>query len=81
MNGFSHLQLFEDRAIVHFVSGEDARVVHEIQRMPDGQVSMLVRGKSDQATTQPLKVLLGIDLDEKKEGAKPSSTSPAGAEH
>jgi tartrate-resistant acid phosphatase type 5 len=75
MNGFSHLELFEDRAIVHFVSGEDARVVHEIQRTPDGQVSMLVRGKSDKATTQPLKVLLGIDLDEKKAAA--AATEPA----
>jgi hypothetical protein len=81
MNGFSHLQLFEDRAIVHFVSGEDAKVVHEIQRTPDGVVSMLVRGKSDKATTQPLKVLLGIDLDEKNAAAtEPPAQAPGDEE-
>jgi tartrate-resistant acid phosphatase type 5 len=80
MNGFSHLQLFEDRAIVHFVNGADAKVVHEIQRTRDGEVSMLVKGMSDKATTQPLKVLLGIDLDEKKEGPKDPAKTPASPE-
>ena len=65
LNGFTHLELNPESAIVRFVSGPDARVVHEILRTPDGNVSMLVKGGNDKATTQPLKVLLGIDQREK----------------
>jgi tartrate-resistant acid phosphatase type 5 len=70
MNGFTHLEINPDRVTVRFVTGPEAQIVHQIQRTPDGQVSMLVQGKSDKATTQPLKVLLGIDQIEKEKAAK-----------
>jgi hypothetical protein len=70
LNGFAHLELNPDRAIVRFVSGADARVVYEFERAHDGDVNVLVEGSRDKATTQPLKVLLGIDQLEKDKAAK-----------
>jgi hypothetical protein len=46
-------------------------------RTHDGKVNMLVRGGNDKATTQPLRVLLGLDQVEKKEGGT-SPTDPGG---
>ncbi len=78
LNGFSHLHLFPDMAVVGFVNSMEGTVVHEIVRTHDGKVNMLVRGGNDKATTQPLRVLLGLDQVEKKEGS--AAPSDPGAE-
>jgi tartrate-resistant acid phosphatase type 5 len=70
LNGFSHLHLFPDRAIVQFVNAEDGAIVHQIDRTHDGKVSLVIKGGNDKATNQPLKVLLGLDGDDKKPDPK-----------
>jgi tartrate-resistant acid phosphatase type 5 len=69
LNGFSHLAFFPDRAIVRFVL-TDGNVIHQIQRTHDGQVTLLIKGGNDKATNQPLRVLLGLDDDEKKDAGE-----------
>jgi hypothetical protein len=76
INGFSHLLFTPDRATVQFVSGgsggaaSQPTIVHQIQRTPDGRVTVLLKGGNDKASTRPLRVLLGLDGDEKKEDKK-----------
>lgn len=72
INGFSHLHLFPDHAEVQFINAENGQVVHQINRMHDGQVKLVIKGGNDKATNQPLKVLLGLDQDDKKPGGDKS---------
>ncbi len=68
INGFSHLQLFADHAEVKFINAADGQIAHQINRTHDGKVQLVIKGGNDKATNQPLKVLLGLDQDDKKPG-------------
>ncbi len=59
----------------------DNKIVHQFERTPAGQVKVLVKGGNDKASTQPLKVLLGLEeedgkKDPKKEGEKDEILDP-----
>jgi hypothetical protein len=72
MNGFTHLQFTDGKATVRFVDGKTAKVVHTFERTPDGKVTITQKGGLDKASTQPLRVLLGLPDDEKKPEATPT---------
>lgn len=48
LNGFAHLQFFDDKAVVRLIDGEDAEVVHTFERR-DGQIRVLQTTPSDKA--------------------------------
>lgn len=66
INGFSHLELFPDHAEVKFINAANGEIAHQINRTRDGKVQLVIKGGNDKATNQPLKVLLGLDQDDKK---------------
>jgi hypothetical protein len=66
LNGFAHIQFFPDRAVIQYVNTAIGKVVHHFERTAGGQVNVLVKGGNDKASTQPLKVLLGLEDEEKK---------------
>lgn len=70
INGFSHLRLTPDRALVQFVNAADGSIIHQVERTRDGKVTILIKGGNDKATNQPLRVLLGLDDDDKKPESK-----------
>jgi tartrate-resistant acid phosphatase type 5 len=76
INGFSHLHILPDRALVQFVNAANGEVVHQIERTHDGKVSVVVKGGNDKATNKPLKVLLGLDDDEQKDSENKDPTDP-----
>lgn len=75
LNGFAHLRMFPDRAMIEYIDGETGRRVHQFERNASGKVEIVVKGGNDKASTQPLKVLLG--LDEKTEAERKANGTPA----
>lgn len=74
LNGFAHLRLFPDHARVDYVDGETGQRVHQFRRSKSGKVEVVKIGGNDKASTQPLRVLLG--LDEKTEQQKKENGTP-----
>jgi hypothetical protein len=70
INGFSHLHLLPDRAVVQFVDAATGKIAHEMERTREGRVSVIVKGGNDKATDKPLRVLLGLDDEDKPEANK-----------
>jgi hypothetical protein len=72
MNGFTHLQFTPDKATIRIIDGKTAKPVHQFERTPDGKVTITQKGGLDKASTQPLRVLLGLPDDAKKPEAPPT---------
>ena len=61
LNGFAHLRFMPDKVEVRYVNGADGKTVHAFERLPAARVNVSIKGGADKASTQPLKVLLGLD--------------------
>ena len=74
--GFVHLHLEGDRADVRYVAAPDARnhdvrVIHHFAREKEtGKVTVVSTTGIDRATTKPLKTLIGVGEEEKKDAKK-----------
>jgi hypothetical protein len=58
--GFAHFQITPEKTTVRFL-GEDGRVLHAFERNRAGSVTLLANTTSDKATTNPLRVIQGVD--------------------
>ncbi len=65
INGFAHLEMTPERVDVKYIDAEKGAIAHEFVRQPGANVAIVLKGGNDKASTQPLKVLLGLDENDK----------------
>jgi len=65
VTGFASMRFTQEAINVQLVSGE-GKVVHEFTRDSSGTINVLRTTPSDKATTQPIKVIQGIEESGKK---------------
>lgn len=66
LNGFAHLRFLPDRVDVDYINADTGKTVHQFQRLAEGKIAVTMKGGMDKASTQPLKVLLGLDDEDAK---------------
>jgi hypothetical protein len=72
LNGFAHLQFFDDHVQVKLIDAGDGRIAHEFRKDDSGRIGVVWTTGRDKPTTRPLRSIQGL------ENRTPPATAPAG---